>query len=164
MISIEYESSHILDIPYKDIITITAEGASALIHCPYKFDVSVLLTDNDQIKLINAEYRKIDSPTDVLSFPMVSYETPGEFSDIEYGQAEYFDPDSQHLILGDIVISVEKLLSQAKEYGHSVIRELAFLTAHSMLHLFGFDHIEETDRITMEEKQRELMENLQINR
>ena len=83
---------------------------------------------------------------------------------MEDAEEEYFHPESGELILGDIVISVEKLIHQANEYGHSMERELAFLTTHSMFHLFGYDHIEEDERMIMEDKQEKVLEQLKITR
>ena len=99
----------------------------------------------------------------VLSFPMVDYEEAGNFDFLEEAD-EYFHPESGELMLGDIVISKEKDFSQAEEYGHSIEREYAFLIAHSMLHLFGFDHMEEEERIEMEKKQKAILEQLKILR
>ena len=75
-----------------------------------------------------------------------------------------FNPETGELLLGDIILSVDKILEQAEKYGHSVTRELAFLVAHSMLHLFGYDHMEEDERLVMEERQRMLMDTLGISR
>ena len=94
---------------------------------------------------------------------MLEYETPGDFSGFE-DMPDYFDPESGELLLGDIVISLDRVKAQAEEYGHSVRREYAFLIAHSMLHLFGFDHMEEDERTVMEQKQRDIMEKIQIMR
>ena len=110
-------------------------------------NVSVLICDNDEIKKLNGQFRDIDSPTDVLSFPM--YDEDGEL-----------DPDE----LGDIVISLERAAAQAEEFGHSLRREVAFLTAHSMLHLFGYDHIDDSEREEMFEKQEEILAQLGITR
>lgn len=110
-------------------------------------NVSVLICDNDEIKKLNGQFRDIDSPTDVLSFPM--YDEDGEL-----------DPDE----LGDIVISLERAAAQAEEFGHSLRREVAFLTAHSMLHLFGYDHIDDSEREKMFEKQEEILAQLGITR
>lgn len=110
-------------------------------------NVSVLICDNDEIKKLNGQFRDIDSPTDVLSFPM--YDEDGEL-----------DPDE----LGDIVISLERAAAQAEEIGHSLRREVAFLTAHSMLHLFGYDHIDDSEREEMFEKQEEILAQLGITR
>ena len=131
--------------------------------CPYEAEVNLLLTSNEEIHRMNREYRDVDRPTDVLSFPMIDYETAGNFLFLEEAE-DCFHPETGELILGDIVISKEKVLAQAEEYGHSVEREYAFLIAHSMLHLFGYDHMEEEERIVMEEKQREILERLQILR
>ena len=98
------------------------------------------------------------------AFPNVDFETEGEFDIDEECEADYFDPDTGELILGDIVISADKVYSQAEEYGHSVKRELAFLVAHSMLHLFGYDHIDDEERIVMEAKQKEILDRLGITR
>ena len=100
------------------------------------------LTDNEGIHAINKEYRQIDRPTDVLSFPMLSYETPGDFSFLSDENEDDFNPDTGEVMLGDIIISVDKVKEQALEYGHSEKREFAFLITHSMLHLFGYDHME----------------------
>lgn len=131
--------------------------------CPYEIEVNLLLTMNDEIQEMNNEFREIDRATDVLSFPMVDYDLAGEFGFLEES-IEYFNPETGELILGDIVISKEKVIAQAEEYGHSVEREFAFLIAHSMLHLFGYDHMEEEERIVMETKQKEILEQLQILR
>lgn len=112
---------------------------------------------------MNREFRQIDAPTDVLSFPMLEYQTPGDFSGFEE-EEDSFDPESGELLLGDIVISKDKVLRQAEEYGHSPKREFAFLIAHSMLHLFGYDHMEEDERLVMEQKQREILERVGILR
>jgi probable rRNA maturation factor len=118
---------------------------------------------NDEIQEMNQNFRQIDRATDVLSFPMVDYEEAGNFDFLE-DVMDAFHPESGELMLGDIVISKEKVISQAVEYGHSVEREYAFLIAHSMLHLFGYDHMEDQERIVMEAKQKEIMEQLQILR
>ena len=135
--------------------------------CPYEAQVNVVITDNEAIREVNLEYRQIDAATDVLSFPMLEYNAPGDLAwltEEEDYNPDCFDPDTGELLLGDIMISAEKVISQAEEYGHSRERELAFLTAHSMLHLFGYDHMEEEERAVMEEKQRELLNGLGITR
>ena len=132
--------------------------------CPYEAEVNVLLTDNEAIHQINLEQRGIDAPTDVLSFPMADFETPADFAPLEEASEDYFNPETGELLLGDIVISVDRVFSQAREYGHSPKRELAFLVAHSMLHLFGYDHMEETEREEMERRQREILEQMGISR
>ena len=131
---------------------------------PYEAEVNLTLTDNAGIHEINKEFRQIDRPTDVLSFPMVEYEIPGNFDLLEEEQEECFHPETGELLLGDIVLSYDKIKEQASEYGHSELRELCFLVAHSMLHLFGYDHMEEEERAQMEQMQREILEGLNILR
>lgn len=131
--------------------------------CPYECEVNLLLVDNDSIKEINAETRDIDKATDVLSFPANGFDAPIDFENVNEDDLE-FNPETGELIIGDIVISQDKVISQAEEYEHSVKRELAFLIVHSMLHLIGYDHIEESDRTVMEDKQRQVMDILNIHR
>ena len=139
------------------------EEALDYVGCPYEAEVNLLLTENAQIHEMNKEFRGIDRATDVLSFPMIDYPEPGTFDFLEE-QEDCFDPESGELTLGDIVISKEKVLAQAEEYGHSPMREYAFLIAHSVLHLTGYDHMEDEERQVMEQKQREIMERLDILR
>ncbi len=162
-IQIERECQVELEFPVEEIITLVVEEALSYENCPYDIELNVLLTDNAAIQEINREQRGKDEPTDVLSFPMVEYAVPADFSVVEDCVEEYFNPETGELLLGDIVISVDKV-EQAESYGHSQKRELAFLTAHSMLHLFGYDHIKEAERLVMEEKQREILSNLRIGR
>jgi probable rRNA maturation factor len=167
-LNIEYETNIKLELDYRAIITKVVEKAMDTEECPYESELNVILTDNQGIKEINNNYRDIDAPTDVLSFPMIDYDKPADFSKIEaeeeYSNLDYFNPETGELILGDIIISVEKVMEQAREYGHSEERELAFLTAHSMMHLFGYDHMEEEERIVMEKRQEKVLEDLQIRR
>lgn len=131
---------------------------------PYEFDIYVTMVDNEAIHEINKEHRGIDRPTDVLSFPNLDFDAPGDFSLIEENEANYFDPETGMLLMGDIVISVDKVKEQAEEFGHSMKREFAFLVAHSMLHLCGYDHMEPEEAAVMEAKQREALETLGITR
>jgi probable rRNA maturation factor len=131
---------------------------------PYEAEVNLTLTDNEGIHAINKEQRGIDRPTDVLSFPMLTYQEAGNFDFLADENDDDFNPDTGEALLGDIVISVEKVLEQAESYGHSEEREFAFLITHSMLHLFGYDHMEPEDAEIMEEKQRRILEELQITR
>ncbi|HJA70662.1 MAG TPA: rRNA maturation RNase YbeY [Candidatus Lachnoclostridium stercoravium] len=157
-VNIDYESEDRLDLPYETIIQEIVEEAVDYEDCPYEAEVNVLLTDNEGIRQINRQYRQIDSPTDVLSFPMADYDEPADFDRLEEQGADYFNPETGELLLGDIVISVDKVKEQALKYGHSESRELAFLVAHSMLHLFGYDHMEDEERKVMEGKQEEILE------
>ena len=157
-IEIEYEAEKKLDLPWETIIRDVIEEAMDYEGCPYEAEVSVILTDNEAIREINRDYRQIDRPTDVLSFPMVDYEQPADFDGLEDRAEDYFNPETGELMLGDIIGSVDKVEEQAEKYGHSQARELAFLVAHSMLHLFGYDHMEEEERLVMEKKQAEILE------
>lgn len=131
---------------------------------PYEAEINLTLTDNEGIHIINKEYRDIDRATDVLSFPMLSYETPGDFSFLMDENDDDFNLDTGEAILGDIIISVDKVREQAEEYGHSELREFAFLITHSMLHLFGYDHMEPEEAKVMEDKQRQILDELSITR
>ncbi len=132
--------------------------------CPYEAQVSIVLTDGRGIREMNREYRGIDRETDVLSFPNVDFEEEGVFDIDEDSEADCFDPETGELVLGDILISVDRVYGQAQEYGHSVRREFAFLVAHSMLHLCGYDHMEEEERARMERRQEEILTGLGITR
>ena len=131
--------------------------------CPYEATVDLLITDNESIREINKENRGIDEATDVLSFPMNEFTAPGDFSDINENSAS-FDQDTGELILGCIVLSIDRIRSQAADFGHSKKREFAFLIAHSMLHLIGYDHINDNDRVLMESRQRQVMKMVGILR
>ena len=112
---------------------------------------------------MNLEFRRIDRATDVLSFPMTEFPSPADYAYLDTDDSS-FDPETGELMLGNIVISKERAKEQAEEYGHSVEREFAFLIAHSMLHLLGYDHMEDEERLVMEKKQREVLEMLGITR
>ena len=113
-------------------------------------EVSVTFTDNEGIRAVNSQFRGIDAPTDVLSFPLTEYES-----------ASFPVADEPESSLGDIVISLERADEQAKEFGHSFEREIAFLTVHSMLHLLGYDHVNSDEEdMEMRRRQREILENM----
>lgn len=164
---IEKETDFTVDFDVEKLVCQVIDRCLEYEQCPYEAWVSVTFTDNEGIREINSQHRNIDSATDVLSFPMIEYKKPGDFSALENDAAvlcEYFEPDTGELILGDIVISVERAREQAEEYGHSFKREIGFLVAHSMFHLFGYDHMEETEREDMEKRQREVLDSLGIAR
>jgi len=163
-INFDNETVQKLNFDYEALIKKVIEACLDYEDCPYETEVSILLTNDTEIQQINKEYREIDVPTDVLSFPNIDYESPGDFSKLEDYVADYFHPETGELLLGDIVISVDRAILQAAEYGHSLERELSFLTAHSMFHLFGYDHMEEEERIIMEEKQNKVLDLLGIVR
>ena len=159
----EIETDRKLPFDARKIAELVIETSLDYVKCPYEKEVSLLLTTDEEIKEINRMQRQIDRATDVLSFPMADYETPGDFSHLDE-DAGLFHPDTGELMLGDIVISVDKVFEQAEEYGHSLLREYAFLIAHSMLHLFGYDHMEEVERKEMEMHQKKIMELVNITR
>lgn len=140
-----------------------AEKVLEMEGCPYETSVNLVLTDNEEIKRVNTEFRNILAPTDVLSFPMIPFEKPTDYHIVEDDDS-YFDLDTDELLLGDIMISAEKAAAQAKEYGHSVKREFCFLVAHSMLHLLGYDHMTKEEAEIMEQKQADALEELGITR
>lgn len=119
---------------------------------PYGYEVSITLVDNTAIAALNREYRGVDAPTDVLSFAMMEGE---EFLDLnEDGEA----------VMGDIIISMEKVLEQAREYGHSIEREFAFLVVHGTLHLLGYTHDGQQDTKRMRQREEEILEGLGLTR
>ena len=161
---VENETDVTFDFDIQEIVEAVAMEILDTEECPYESQVNVLLTDNEGIHAFNKEYRQIDRETDVLSFPNLDYANPGDFEIDEDMEADYFDPDTGELILGDIIISVEKVAEQAGNYGHSQKREFAFLVAHSMLHLCGYDHMEPEEAAVMERKQEAALTKLGITR
>lgn len=162
-VQIEYEAEKELGIDYAALANEVAGKVLDMEQCPYDAQVNLVLTDNEEIKRVNAEFRDIQAPTDVLSFPMIPFETPADYSVVEEDES-FFDLDTDELLLGDIMISVDKVFAQAQEYGHSVTREFCFLVAHSMLHLLGYDHMTPEEAQVMEHKQAEALDALGITR
>lgn len=161
---VENETDVQFDFDVKELVKQVAEAVLDSEGCPYEAQVNVLLTDNGGIHEFNKEYRGIDRETDVLSFPNLEFQKEGVFQIDESDEADCFDPDSGELILGDIIISVDRVREQAENYGHSQKREFAFLVAHSMLHLCGYDHMEENEARVMEGKQEAILGALGITR
>ncbi len=159
--TILFEQEYDLDlgIDYEKIAETVINAALDYEQCPYEAEIDVTLVDNEGIHEINKEFRGIDNPTDVLSFPLIEYDTPADFEPL-YEMDDCFNPESGELMLGDIFISLDKVKEQADAYGHDVLREYAFLIAHSMLHLMGYDHIEPSEAQVMEKKQEEILEGL----
>ena len=160
----ENETNFEFDFDWKNIYEQVALAVLDSEECPYETEVNLLLTDNSRIHNFNLETRGMDASTDVLSYPNIEYDIPGNFEIAESQEMDCFEPDSGELILGDIIISVEKVLSQAEEYGHSHKREFAFLVAHSMLHLCGYDHMTAEDEQEMITKQEAVLNHLGITR
>lgn len=133
-------------------------------NCPYDAQACLLVTDEEEVHRMNLEYRGIDRTTDVLSFPAVPFEAPADFSAAEESAMDCMDPDTGFLQLGDIVINASRVWEQAADYGHSPRREFAFLVAHSMLHLCGYDHMTGEEAAVMESKQEAILQALGIPR
>ncbi len=121
-------------------------------------EISVTLCDDEYITSLNEEYMKRQGPTDVLSFPMLSFD---EKRNIYEDSIEF---NEENLMLGDIVISLERAAFQAEEYGHSMKREVGFLTVHSMLHLLGYDHMEDAEREEMQAKEKKILTAMNLPR
>ena len=122
-------------------LTTFVKGCLEEINPPFPVLLTVTVTDNENIREINREQRGIDKPTDVLSFPMLFFQ----------------EPETNQVMLGDLLISHEKIEEQAKEYGHSIERELCYLTLHGILHLFGYDHMMEEDKKRMRRREEEIL-------
>jgi len=161
---VENETDIRFDFDETELVSSVATHTLSKVGCPYEAEVNVLITDSEGIRSYNQEFRGIDRETDVLSFPAVDYVSPADFSAASANDALYFNPDTDELVLGDIVLCAGRIFSQAEEYGHSTKREFAFLIAHSMLHLVGYDHMtkdEEEEMFTLQEK---ILEELGITR
>ena len=128
------------------------------------YEVSIIFIDNEKIREINKKFRNIDKETDVLSFPMLEYPKGKVYKDI-YIHSKLEDSffDEGKLVLGDIAISLEKALEQSEEFGHSFERETVYLTVHSILHLLGYDHMEEDEKNIMRKKEEEILNNFNLN-
>ena len=162
-LNIEMEYEKPLGFDYEALANQVAEEALDFEACPYETEINLVLTGEDEIQAANREFRDMDRVTDVLSFPMVEYDTPGDFSHAEEDDS-CFNPDTGELMLGDIMICIPRMQEQAVNYGHGEVREFGFLIAHSMLHLMGYDHMTPEEAKVMEEKQEKILENLGITR
>ncbi len=150
-------------IEITDEITETAKRACeetlSYEDCDFDAQISLTFVDNEEIRRLNKEFRQKDAATDVLSFPMLEFDKNGDIIDADY------DVDDGEIVLGDIVISAERALSQAEEYGHSFLREVTFLVVHSMLHLLGYDHVaSEEEETRMRQKQTDILNQMGITR
>ncbi len=161
--AIENEVNASFDFDLEALVLSLLETALEIEECPYDASVELVITDDEGIHQVNRKTRGIDSPTDVLSFPNAFYESPADFEGLEQ-QDDVFDPDTGEYMLGSMMISADKVRKQAAEYGHSEKREFAFLVVHSILHLLGFDHMEDGEREEMEEEQRKILNTLGITR
>ena len=145
----------------KNVIEFALKEEEVDVNC----EVSLLFVDNDEIREINNETRGIDRTTDVLSFPMLDYEDKKVFKEMyknyEFSQSDF---DGEELVLGDVVLSLERALEQSKEFNHSFEREASYLVVHSILHLLGYDHMEEDDKVIMRKREEEILNKLNITR
>ena len=146
------------DIDTEKLACLLLDTAADYLKCIYDTECSLLITTRENIRMINNENRDIDAETDVLSFPVTDFSPPCNYDIIDEDDYSQFDYDTGRLMLGDNVIN------QAAEYGHSVKRELSFLILHSILHLFGYDHMTDEDRLIMEDVQRDILNKLGIKR
>lgn len=122
-------------------------------------EVSIMLTDNENIRELNRDHRGIDRATDVLSFPLIEFDVDRRAIEDTVDESE-----NGEIMLGDIVISLERAAEQAEEYGHSLLREVGFLTVHSMLHLYGYDHMDEDEEREMFSLQEKILEEMGLKR
>ncbi|WP_426349187.1 rRNA maturation RNase YbeY [Alloiococcus sp. CFN-8] len=145
----------------QDVIAFTLKEEDVTV----SYEVSVILVDNSYIKDINRENRGIDRETDVLSFPLLEYPEGKVYSDIYKGKN--FSPeflDGKDLVLGDIVLSLEKAMEQSLDYGHSFMREACYLTVHSVLHLLGYDHMKEEEKNIMRLREESVLDAFKLSR
>lgn len=138
----------------KDVKHAIEESVAAVLEdrgFPFNAMIEVTFVSNDRIRRYNKKYRQIDAPTDVLSFPMCDFDDEGNIVGLSL--------DEDGLFLGDIVISAQRAMEQAQEYGHSFLREITYLAVHSALHLLGYDHEDEKKRKIMRKKEEEILKN-----
>ena len=162
-IEINEEVETSFDFDLKEVAHQVINGVLDFEKFPYEADVSLTLVSSEDIQAINKEQREMDKVTDVLSFPMIPWSSPVCYEELETFD-DIFHPETGEAILGDIVLCVPKVIAQALEFGHSEKRDYAFLIAHSMLHLLGYDHEDEDERIQMENRQKEILEYIGITR
>jgi len=162
---IEFDFGFDIEYLVEELVSATLKNAVLLNALDnIKTEISVVISDNFGIRFFNREFRGIDKDTDVLSFPVLEFERPGDFSKIDFNDCKYFNQDTGDFILGDMIISSDKVVSQSMEYGHSIKREFSFLVVHSILHLIGYDHENERDEKIMREKQTMILDSLGITR
>lgn len=162
-VSVTNETTQTFDFSFEEIGTLVVDAVLDEEAFPFEVSVDITLVGLQEIHELNLTQRGVDRPTDVLSFPMVEYPAPGDFDSVEEND-DNFDPDTGEVVLGDIVICLDKVKQQAEEYGHSLKREYAFLVCHSMLHLLGYDHETPEEETVMYGKQEEILDKLGIRR
>ena len=165
ILNTEVETERKPDYPWEEAAYCVCSRVLEQEGFPYDGEVELLLTTPGEIRAMNREHRNTDRVTDVLSFPMLDYEEgPADFSVVEGMELMYEDPETGAIMLGDIVINLDRVREQAESYGHSELREFAFLVAHSMLHLCGYDHMTPEEAAVMEQKQDQVLRAIGITR
>ena len=162
-LTVEEEVEVSFDFDYRKLAEEVILAALEMEEFPYETEINLCLVSMEEIQEINREHRKIDAPTDVLSFPLITYPIPGDFSDLDL-DGDNFNPDTGEALLGDIILCTDKVKEQAGRFGHSEKREFAFLILHSMFHLFGYDHMTQEDSEIMETKQNKILGQMGILR
>ena len=154
---VENEVNHTFDFDMEEIARMVAKDVLQSEACPFETEINLLLTDNEGIREFNDEFRHIDQETDVLSFPM-----------FERNEIDAIIKEEQKFqvqeVLGDIMISIQRVEQQAKEYGHSFERELAYMLIHGFYHLMGYDHMNEEEKKEMRAKEEKVLNLLNIKR
>lgn len=162
--SVNLENEYDFGFDAKALIEDILNKSLNIVGCGHEMELNVVVTDDAEIRAVNREFRNIDRATDVLSFPMIEFDAPANFDNIDFCDPSLINYATDELILGDIMLSYDKVNEQSNEYGHSVKREFAFLITHGILHLLGFDHENQEDEIIMREKQTEILNCLGIMR
>lgn len=157
------ETEASFDFDMEEVARLTVNGVLKHEKFPKEVSVSITIVSEEDMQSINNEQREIDAVTDVLSFPMLPWTEPANYSELDEFE-DILDPESGEVFLGDVVLCEQRVRDQAKEYGHSEKREFAFLICHSMLHLLGYDHMVDTDRLLMEAHQEAIMNEINIVR
>lgn len=147
---------------YKNVIETVVKASVEEENYPSNIEVSISIVDNKEIQKLNLEFRNIDRATDVLSFPMINFNNNLNLNSVD--MKDCINIDTKEIVLGDIIISVEQARKQALEFNHSLKREIAFLTAHSMFHLMGYDHEDADEEKVMIEKQERVLSKIGITR
>ena len=160
---VEEETEVTFPFDYKKLAEDVIDASLEHENFPYEVEISLTFMDKDGIQEANREFREIDRPTDVLSFPMLDFPAAGDFSELEH-MNDITNPETDEVVLGDIVLCVPKIYEQAEEYGHSFKRELSFLAVHGFLHLLGYDHMTKEDEEVMFSKQEEVLSRYGIER
>lgn len=164
MVNFENDIEFKTDFDLEAVANQVVDAVLRFENCPVDCEVELLITDAESVHDINKEYREVDSTTDVLSFPNVDWDEAADYESDSFNDEFLIDPDTELLMLGQIVLNNERIVSQADEFGHSIKREYAFLIAHSMLHLLGYDHMEEEEAKIMEAKQKDYLDRIGLGR